>query len=329
LLGILVLNTFFANVNIHVNADPTVSCDVPVIYFNNYPQFGETLYNCSDNMPSNQEALSYFIGQPAVNISIEFVLNDLVSVDDITQTIVFDCKFRIQWYDSRWDVPQLFEVLNPNEVVNGIEINQFVRSDARPLHIWLPNMHFVDAQIMETMGETIRIKENGKIYWSRHVLLTVSQAQMEFRQYPMDYQNFAVRFEPYSLPSTMLNIEEAKVRLYDNNGAYNFEKNAMWSLDSFSIGIYNLNYGSATTPRYFSSGTLFFNMTRRSKGLIFRLAIPILFILVLAGFIFWAAVDSRFDSTITLLLAISALYIVIFGNIPMLGKHICICIFSI
>ncbi len=50
-----------------------------------------------------------------------------------------------------------------------------------------------------------------------------------------------------------------------------------------------------------------------------RLILPITLLLVLAGLTFWAQFENRVDSTVTLLLAVSALYIVILGNIPMLG----------
>lgn len=37
------------------------------------------------------------------------------------------------------------------------------------------------------------------------------------------------------------------------------------------------------------------------------------------GLTFWANVDSRIDTTMTILLSVSALYVVILSNIPLLG----------
>ena len=88
-------------------------CGVPVIYNQGLPDFSATLYNCSLVMPSAPNAPSYFVGQPSVNVLYQFVLNDLIQVDDLHQTITFDTKFRLQWNDPRWNVPQLFSVLNP------------------------------------------------------------------------------------------------------------------------------------------------------------------------------------------------------------------------
>ena len=50
-----------------------------------------------------------------------------------------------------------------------------------------------------------------------------------------------------------------------------------------------------------------------------RFAVPILLLLILAGLTFWANVDSRVDTAMTILLSVSALYVVIIGNIPQLG----------
>lgn len=296
-------------------------CGVPVQYKMGLPDWTRSVYNCSSVMPSPFNAPSYFINASAVEVFYQFVLNDLIEVDDLTQTIRFDTKFRMQWYDNRWNVPQFFDVLNPNETVNGIEIDDLVNDPAFPLPIWRPNVHFVDAQDVNVIAETIRLKENGKVYWSRHLILTVTQEFMDFQKYPMDTQQFIIRFEPYSLPASMLTMvaTPTSVTLYDDDGKYPFQHNAMWSYDSTSTDVVLVNYGTATKTRYFSSGNLYITMSRQSAGLVFRLAVPIVFILVLAGFIFWAAPEERVGSTITLLLAISALYIVIFGSIPMLG----------
>ena len=42
-------------------------------------------------------------------------------------------------------------------------------------------------------------------------------------------------------------------------------------------------------------------------------------LLLLSALTFWLSYENRVDTTITLLLSVSALYIVILGNIPMVG----------
>jgi hypothetical protein len=58
---------------------------------------------------------------------------------------------------------------------------------------------------------------------------------------------------------------------------------------------------------------------REGNGVIVRLILPITLLLLLSALTFWISSDQRVNTTITLLLSISALYIVILGNIPMVG----------
>lgn len=58
---------------------------------------------------------------------------------------------------------------------------------------------------------------------------------------------------------------------------------------------------------------------RQSDGIILRLALPMFLLTLLAGTSFWSSIDSRIGDTMTILLAVSALYIVVFGSVPMIG----------
>lgn len=61
------------------------------------------------------------------------------------------------------------------------------------------------------------------------------------------------------------------------------------------------------------------DISRVSEGILVRLAFPVILLIVIAGITFWSHEDSRIDTTMTLLLAISALYIVVFSTVPLLG----------
>ncbi len=60
-------------------------------------------------------------------------------------------------------------------------------------------------------------------------------------------------------------------------------------------------------------------MQRQGSGVIVRLILPLTMLLLLSALTFWISYENRLDTTITLLLSVSALYIVILGNIPMVG----------
>jgi hypothetical protein len=71
--------------------------------------------------------------------------------------------------------------------------------------------------------------------------------------------------------------------------------------------------------RTYDHGIVMIKISRQSDGVLIRLGLPVLMLMILSGFVYWAAMESRIDSTMTILLSVSALYIVVFGNIPLLG----------
>lgn len=50
---------------------------------------------------------------------------------------------------------------------------------------------------------------------------------------------------------------------------------------------------------------------RAGRGILVRFALPILILLLLSAATFWADFNSRIDTTMTVLLSVSALYVVI------------------
>ena len=297
------------------------ACGVPVIYdpFAMLPDFGATIFNCSAHAASVLNAPSYFVNQPTTVLQAQFMLNNLINVDSLQQTVTFDTRFRLIWTDNRFNLPNLFAVLNTHDVSNGIEIDELVNNQG--LNIWMPNIHFIDAQSVNVYAESIRIKPNGVIYWSRHMVLTVTQEQLDFADYPMDTQVFNIRFEPYSLPVSMAEIgwQSPPYILYSNGKSYDFENNAMWTYISTSNSTEVVNYGTSDKPYWNSVGVLTFTFKRLPQGILVRLAVPITLLVLLAGLSFWAAKEDRVNVTITILLAVSALYIIIFSSVPMLG----------
>jgi len=71
--------------------------------------------------------------------------------------------------------------------------------------------------------------------------------------------------------------------------------------------------------RYFDIAVCDITISRYSSGVLYRLGFPVAILLILVAVTFWSDYESRIGDTITILLSVSALYIVIFGNIPLVG----------
>jgi hypothetical protein len=117
-----------------------------------------------------------------------------------------------------------------------------------------------------------------------------------------------------------LSFHDPPVDFYENGDIYNIKQNPTWTYNTYSTKKVSPDYSlNPNSTRIFDQLIINVDMCRRSTGLINRLILPIVMLLILGGATFWIAIEKRSDNVMTLLLSVSALYIVVFGNIPMLG----------
>eukprot|EP01031_Cornospumella_fuschlensis_P031427 gene31427-37985_t len=75
----------------------------------------------------------------------------------------------------------------------------------------------------------------------------------------------------------------------------------------------------ANPTRTFSMCLINLLFSRQSNGTIVRFLLPLTLLILLSALTFWIHYESRVDITITILVSVSALYIVILQNLPMVG----------
>lgn len=61
------------------------------------------------------------------------------------------------------------------------------------------------------------------------------------------------------------------------------------------------------------------HIIRKSSGVIQRFVMPVLILMMLSGVVFWARREERASKTMSILLAVTTLYIVLFRSIPLVG----------
>lgn len=150
--------------------------------------------------------------------------------------------------------------------------------------------------------------------------MTLQQPLFQYNDYPGDSQNIQIRYESYAFTTAFVRIVFRNgqcIQFTDaSSGTQTFKANQVWGYDSTQCFIQT----SVFSPiRAFDTATAEITVTRYSSGLMLRLVLPIALLCMLAGCTFWASMESRNDTILTLLLSVSALYIVIFSNIPLLG----------
>ncbi len=98
-------------------------------------------------------------------------------------------------------------------------------------------------------------------------------------------------------------------------GGNTFASNQIWSYKSATASTYTSQGASSGTSIWF--GEIY--MERKGSGIVIRLVLPLFLLLLLSAVTFWMTTEKRVDVTITIMLSVSALYIVILGNIPLVG----------
>ena len=252
------------------------------------------------------------------------ILNNLINIDSVTNTVELDFFWRVVWTDERLDMPALFSALNSTRINSkGIDITQLVgttdvNQTTQP-SVWYPDLFFPDASAISIGESFLKLNPGGLLTWSRHVTVSLIMSNFNYKEYPSDTQVIILRYLSYSYDTSLLrvNLADPAVTFFLNyEGVESFKQNTLWSFDEWQATIENQHYGVGIT-KSFAVIKLF--VSRKPEGIILRLAVPIFILVLLSGCTFWAALESRVDSTVTLLLAVSALYIVIFQNIPMVG----------
>ena len=151
------------------------------------------------------------------------------------------------------------------------------------------------------------------VFYALNVILV--QPKFNFRNYPEDKQNIVMRFVSY-------NFNAAYVKMGFNGGnglIFNQYLDGTDTFKSNQIWTYESSRYYSTTGNGYSYNVYEINVNRQGGGIIVRLVLPIAFLLLLSTLTFWVLYENRVDTTITIMLSVSALYIVILGNIPLVG----------
>ncbi len=164
------------------------------------------------------------------------------------------------------------------------------------------------------------------------------QPKFTFALYPKDNQTIHIRYGSYALNEDYFNLY-----VYDSPGdgfpaiSYNIYYDK--SITFLSNPVWKHNPSWNTYMVYLSSSrfqnvVFHIPVARDSRGVVTRLVVPIAILTVLGGVIFWSNPEDRVNFTITLLLSVSALYVVILNNIPLVGyltaiDQYCIMMFAI
>ena len=174
------------------------------------------------------------------------------------------------------------------------------------------------------------------------LIFSVCLGALEYQKYPEDKQVINIGVESFAFKNNLVQLAftplcttpegkemqctftvdgftmmlQPPVTVIDSASTGGGVFNPLWS---YLSNDYYLTPTIPPPPPYFQRTVVELRVRRESAGIVYRLAFPIMLLILLVGLSFWGEVSSRVEITITILLAVSALYIVIFSSIPMLG----------
>jgi hypothetical protein len=235
--------------------DQHPACAYTQLDRNGAPDIARAMYNCSSNILNTFLIPSYYPGSQPVNVSVQIVLNNLISINEVDGVAKLDLYLRLTWRDGRWNIANLWENVKLSMFQQGIEFRNFFINPQSELPLWTPDIMFQDSIDFQVISETIKFQRNETFYWSRHCVLTIAQPGWRFDNYPMDRQSIVVRFYSYAFPQDFLRIVLNKtpvLYVYESstissesqktvNGGplVNFESNPVWKhkMNDYSVDI--------------------------------------------------------------------------------------------
>jgi hypothetical protein len=303
--------------------------DSTVIYtpYNNKTSIMATLFNCLYQVQDAMISPVYTDGR-TLNVSTSITLNNLISIHEMTNEVRLDLLLFVIWEDPRLQMPALWAATEPQRFRNGVDLTQanlvFNVQGLQP-GLWEPDIIFPDATEMEVRETYTKLYPNGQIRKLTHMTMTLAQPNFHYDEFPCDKQTITIRYSSFTLLSEQLKLmpisETSSSPLYftsSQGSKVAFGEHPVWSLGDYWGEYVDVSPQEQAEPR--STVFAYIEVVRKSRGVLRRLGIPILLLVILAALAFWADPTERENTTVTLLLALAAMYLVIFSTIPMVGN---------
>lgn len=278
----------------------------------------KTFLACVDNIADPAMLPTYYNGSYYENtvINTSLVINNLEFVDEIRGTARLQFSLRLYWKDDRFAMPAFWEASDHSSWELGMDLTDVLFGLQVPVEIWFPLIRFPDASEVNILSQYLQLNASNIFFLSYAFDITLVQPKFDFSSYPFDEQTIVIRFVSYNFKAqyVQLSFNNQNNNLIFNqylDGSDTFKSNQIWSYESS-------RYYPAVGNGY-SYAVYELDVIRQGNGIIVRLVLPILFLLMLSGLTFWVVYENRVETTITIMLSVSALYIVILSTIPMVG----------
>ena len=303
----------------------------------------EALATCLKNIKDPSMTPMLKTGIP-LDVNVTVYINNLISINEIENTATIDLFIAFNWFDQRLLMPDLYKELSKKNITI-IELTPLIGADlitGDSFNLWKPAISYPEAISNDETDFYLRLSNpwnpslGSLVSYLSHRVITLVQTDFNYKTYPDDKQVITFRFFPFIDGANRLRFKAGYMfstttkefgtqpagtldvtYFYDPLGKRSIEQNPIWQYESMSMVIKEVTFHPFFAPR--STATVSITMVRISTGIVKRLALPMFLLTVLGATTFWSDLSERIGSTMTILLSVSALYIVVFASVPMIG----------
>jgi len=237
-------------------------------------------------------------GDP-VQVDVSFVVLDILGVDDVRQQIHVDIAAMLTWQDPR---------------LISLEGCRFARSQ-----VWVPDLVLQNSSSLRTARTNARdqvvIGAEGRVSYRQRFFGDVSTYH-NLRNFPFDTHDFAITFMPVDSGAEALKFvpDQANTWLSDKLNV------SGWHVNTLSLQ--EQPEKLRESGNFLSMLTLTISAEREVNYYLFRVMLPLFFVVAMSWVIFWVP-PNRFEFQIglgaTSMLTVIAFNLAVAGSLPPLG----------
>lgn len=227
--------------------------------------FSFPLAHADTNLPAGKKPLEVKIG---------LFLNDILSLDEATETMHYNATLVMQWKDPS---------LAFNKLITGTHVKRYNTHGSMRLlsTIWHPQINLIGAStIRKTRKMDLDITDSGVVTWTE-AFEAISNITMNLHRFPFDHQTLSISFQPF-----VENAEDVQLKLFPEYTGISPQNHLQgWEVHGAFAQVRNVMNHLYNKP--FSQYTLYVQYKRISTYYIYQLLLPIILIVFLSFSVFW------------------------------------------
>lgn len=269
----------------------------------NHMQSTQAAHNQAPTAPPDRSQPPSAAVQAPVAVDVSLFLNKIYNVNTLDETYQVDGYLVAQWQ-------------NPPAGVGGapqthIAVGTYENAAADALlaqGLWVPALEFINVVGTPEYGNTrIEIRPSGQVIFNTRFLATFT-ADMDFRRFPFDHQQFVLQLEPFSYSEQVLKLRHASV----SAESLSSEQPGEWQLaDQAPATISSIQYSHLTDshgqPERYSRLTVTVDAKRNPAFYLWSFLLPLSLIIAASWAVFWVdGFSDRLQTSFTMMLTVVA-----------------------